>query len=176
MTSPINRPVPSKHAQELSSTDNPDKIQSINTSLARKLKSKLPDFNEFEVSFYSLVFTKNKTRNKKVIQYILSRFMGKNINGLPVDYNYISIEHLLPQSKGEEEIVGSIGNLILVDRGTNNEKLRNFDFSKKIEILKSKNYPFDPDLLKVSQWTEEEIKNRTNSMAYKAYYEIWNIT
>ncbi|XGW00104.1 MAG: DUF262 domain-containing protein [Leptolyngbya sp. BL-A-14] len=165
----------SKHAQDLSETDSPDKIQSINTSLARKLKSKLPAFDEFEVGFSSLTFTKNKTRYKKVIQYILSRFMGKNINGLPIDYNYISIEHLLPQSKGNEDVVGSIGNLILVDRETNSVGLRDFEFSEKISILTSKNYPIDPALLKVNQWTEAEIKERTKHMASKAYYEVWNI-
>ncbi|MBD2000772.1 DUF262 domain-containing protein [Leptolyngbya sp. FACHB-541] len=165
----------SKHAQELSNADNADKIQSINTSLTRKLKSKLPSFDEFEVGFSSLIFTKNKTRHKKIIQYILSRFMGKNINGLPIDYKFVSIEHLLPQSRGDEEIVGSIGNLILVDKETNNVDLRDFDFLQKISILQSKKYPIDADLLK-SQWTEKEIKERTKSMSLKAYCELWNIT
>jgi uncharacterized protein with ParB-like and HNH nuclease domain len=165
----------SKHAQELSNTDNPDKIQSINTSLTRRLKLKLPAFDEFDVGFSALTFTKNKTRHKKLIQYILSRFMGKNINGLPIDYKYISIEHLLPQSKEDDDIVGSIGNLILVDRETNNVDLRDFDFFRKVEILSNKNYPIDAGLLGITQWTEKEIKQRTKSMALKAYYEIWNV-
>lgn len=166
----------SKHAQELSNADNADKIQSINTSLTRKLKSKLPGFDEFEVGFSSLAFTKNRTRHKKIIQYILSRFMGKNVNGLPIDYKYISIEHLLPQSKGDEEIVGSIGNLILIDKETNNVDLKDFDFVQKIKILQSKSYPIDADLLKVSQWTEKEIKERTKSLCLRAYNELWSIT
>ena len=102
--------------------------------------------------------------------------MGKNINGLPIDYKYISIEHLLPQSRGDEEIVGSIGNLILVDRETNNVDLKDADFLQKIQILQTKNYPIDADLLQASQWTEKEIKKRTESMASKAYRELWNIT
>lgn len=166
----------SKHAQELSNADNADKIQSINTSLTRKLKSKLPGFDEFEVGFSSLAFTKNRTRHKKIIQYILSRFMGKNINGLPIDYKYISIEHLLPQSKGDEEIVGSIGNLILIDKETNNVNLKDYDFLNKIKILQSKSYPIDADLLKVSQWSEKEIKERTKSLCLRAYNELWSIT
>jgi len=130
---------------------------------------------EFEVDFMDLIYTKNKQRDKKVIQYILEKFIGQNINGLPIDYNYASIEHLLEQSKGDEEIVGSIGNLILVDKTTNSEKLRNYDFLKKIEILKDKNYPLDEHLLNATQWTEEEIKERGKAMSYKAYNEIWKL-
>lgn len=166
-------PLYSKYAQELSHTDNPDKIQSINSELLRKLKEKLPSFDEFEVDFMDLIYTKNKQRDKKLIQYILENLMGKNSNGLPIDYSSASIEHLLPQSKGEEAIIGSIGNLILVDKITNNEDLKNFDFTKKIEILKEKQYPLDDSLMNATQWTEQEIKVRGKSMAHKAYYEIW---
>jgi len=169
-------PLYSKFAQELSSTDNEDKIQSIiNTNLLRKLKEKLPGFDEFEVNFMDLIYTKNKQRDKKIIQYILEKFMGENINALPVDYNSASIEHLLPQSKGDEAIVGNIGNLILVDKTTNAEKLKDLDFGKKIEILKNRKYPIDSYLSSASKWTEEEIKDRGKSMAHKAYHEIWRL-
>ncbi|MEA5512807.1 DUF262 domain-containing HNH endonuclease family protein [Nodularia sp. UHCC 0506] len=168
-------PLYAKFAQELSKTDNQDKIQSINTDLLRKLKDKLPSFDEFEVNFMDLVYTKNKQRDKKLIQYILENMTGQNINGLPVDYTSASIEHLLPQSTGDEEIVGNIGNLILVDKVTNGEQLRDFDFIKKIEILKNKNYPLDDYLLNATQWTEEEIKERGKSIAHKAYYDIWKL-
>ncbi|MDZ7952208.1 DUF262 domain-containing HNH endonuclease family protein [Nostoc sp. DedQUE09] len=168
-------PLYSKYAQELSNTDNPDKIQSIHTSLVRKLKEKLPSLDEFEVDFLDLIYTKNKQRDKKVIQYILEKFIGQNTNGLPIDYSSASIEHLLAQSKGEEEIVGSIGNLILVDKTTNSEELKNYDFLKKIEILKDKKYPLDDYLLKATQWTEEEIKERGKAMSHKAYNEIWKL-
>ncbi|MEH2200191.1 DUF262 domain-containing protein [Nostoc sp.] len=168
-------PLYSKYAQELSNTENSDKIQSINTNLVRKLKEKLPSLDEFEVDFMDLIYTKNKQRDKKVIQYILEKFLGQNINGLPIDYNSASIEHILAQSKGEEEIVGSIGNLILVDKTTNSEELKNYDFLKKIEILKDKNYPLDDHLLNATQWTEEEIKERGKAMSHKAYNEIWKL-
>lgn len=165
-----------KHARELTNANNPDKIQSIFSSLTRSLKYKLPEFKEFEIEFTNLVYTKSKTRNKKILTYILSRFMGKSINGLPIDYEFTSIEHVLPQSKeSNEDVVGSIGNLILVDRKTNSEELKNFDFQKKIEILKSKGYPIDSDLLNATQWTEKEISNRAKSMAHKAFYELWSI-
>ncbi|MBD2681202.1 MULTISPECIES: HNH endonuclease family protein [Nostoc] len=131
--------------------------------------------DEFEVDFMDLIYTKNKQRDKRVIQYILEKFIGQNINGLPIDYNSASIEHLLAQSKGSEEIVGSIGNLILVDKRTNSEELKDYDFLKKIEILKGKNYPLDDHLLNATQWTEKEIKERGKAMSHKAYNEIWNL-
>ncbi|MEG4242706.1 DUF262 domain-containing HNH endonuclease family protein [Microcoleus sp. MON2_D6] len=165
-----------KNARDLTQTNNHDKIQSIFSSLSTSLKSKLAEFEEFEIEFTKLIYTKSKTRNRKVITYILSRFMGKNINGLPIDYEFTSIEHILPQSKEcNEDVVGSIGNLILVDRKTNSEELKNLDFPQKINILRNKGYPIDSDLLNANQWTETEIINRAKSMAHKAFYELWSI-
>ena len=166
-------PLYSKFAQDLSKTDSQDKIQSINNELIKKLKEQIPSFNEFEVKFMDLTYTKNKTRNKKIIQYILEKFIGKNINGLPIDHASASIEHLLPQSKGDESIVGSIGNLILIDKTTNAAELKDFDFTRKIQILKDKKYPLDNHLLNAIEWTESEINERGRSMAHEAYYEIW---
>lgn len=165
-----------KNARDLTQTNNHDKIQSIFSSLSTSLKSKLAEFEEFEIEFTKLIYTKSKTRNKKVITYILSRFMGKNINGLPIDYEFTSIEHILPQSKEcNEDVVGCIGNLILVDKKTNSEDLKNFDFHQKIKILVNKGYPLDSDLLNANQWTEKEILNRAKSMAHKAFYQLWSI-
>ncbi|MBD2068303.1 DUF262 domain-containing protein [Leptolyngbya sp. FACHB-671] len=168
-------PLYSKFAQEVSNTDGLDKIQSILTSLLRKLKEKLPGFDEFEVKFLDLTYTKNKQRDKKIIQYILEKFMGENINALPVDYPSASIEHIMPQAIGNEAIVGSIGNLILVDRVTNAEQLKDLNFMRKIEILKDKKYPLDSYLLDSTEWTAKEIEERGKSMAYAAYYQIWSL-
>ena len=165
-----------RHARELTQTNNHDKIQSIFSSLIGSLKSKSPNFEEFEIEFTNLIYTKSKTRNKKIITYILSRFMGKNINALPIHYEFTSIEHILPQSKEcNEDVVGSIGNLILVDRKTNSEELKNLDFQEKIKILVDKGYPLDTDLLNANQWTEEEITKRAKSMAHKAFHQLWSI-
>lgn len=130
-------------------------------------------FSEFEVNFLDLTYTKNKPRDKKLIQYILEKLIGQNINGLPIDYDSASIEHLLPQSIGDETVVGSIGNLILVDKITNSEELKDFNFIKKIDILREKKYPLDDLLLNANQWTENEIQERSKWMAKRAYYEIW---
>jgi len=168
-------PLYSLFAQELSRTDNPDKIQSINTNLLRKLKEKLPGFDEFEVNFLDLIYTRSKQRNKRIIQYILGNLMGENINALPVDYNSATIEHLLPESKGEVDIVGNIGNLILVDQKTNSEKLKDLNFTEKVKILKDKKYPIEPYILNATQWGEKEIKERGKLMAHKAYHETWRL-
>ncbi|MDJ0728694.1 MAG: DUF262 domain-containing HNH endonuclease family protein [Crocosphaera sp.] len=166
-------PLYSEFAQKVSNTDSLSTIQSSNTELLRKLKYKIPTFEEFEVNFMNLIYTKNKQRQKKLIQYILEKLMGKNSNALPIDYTSVTIEHLLPQSKEDEEIVGKIGNLILVDKQTNTEELRDCDFMRKIEILKEKKYPLDEYLLNSTQWTEKEIEERSKLMAEKAYYEVW---
>ncbi len=111
-----------------------------------------------------------------IFYFLKSQFFfvkSKSFNSAPLVILSTSIEHLSPQSKGDEAIVGNIGNLILVDKITNGAELKDFDFTKKIEILKNKKYPLDDYLLSVNQWTEKEVKERGKVMAHNAYHKIW---
>jgi len=84
----------------------------------------------------------------------------------------MTIEHLLPEaeirSDNDALVIGSIGNLILVDSKTNSEVLASLPYSRKLEILKEKNYPLDSSLLQ-KEWSKEQINARTEKIVSEAY-------
>ena len=55
-----------RHARELTKTNNHDKIQSIFSSLSGSLKSKLPEFKEFEIEFANLIYRTHLTSFTKI--------------------------------------------------------------------------------------------------------------
>jgi len=167
-----------KYAISLSDTKSHDEIQIIFSKLKKSLIHKLPDFNEFEASFSNIEFLNNKTRNKNLLKYILARFMKLNSTGISVDINTMTIEHLLPQANinnENEQFIGSIGNLILVDTKTNSEELKDHSFEKKREILLSKKYPLDDCISNASSWNISDIEARTKILCKNAYERLWRI-
>lgn len=152
--------------------DHPE-VQSILRRLLSGLKTRLPSYNEFEANFVELNYTSRKTKNKSVIRYSLSKLLGENPNGLTVDYESMSIEHLIPEDRinsvDKDEEVGNIGNLILVDKKTNSEDLSNLDFSEKKRILLQKKYPLDDIVSDADEWNTEKIKLRAKYLAEQLY-------
>ncbi len=166
------------HAISLSGSNTHDEIQIVLNELKKSWLSKLPPFNEFEPGFSNLQYLKQKTRNKNLLKYILARFMNQNSTGVSIDFDSMTIEHILPQSlsgSSNDDYIGSIGNLILIDSKTNSEELTNHDFQKKKEILLSKNYPIDNYISNSSTWGKDQINERTKILAKEAYTNLWKI-
>ena len=166
----------SQHAIDLSNTDNQDKIQGILASLSRKLEAKLPSYEEFEVKFLELNYLSNKTKNKSVIKYALRRLVGNNSNGLDINHDNLTLEHLIPEARIktdlEDEIVGSIGNLILTDSNTNSHELKDKNIKEKITLLTQTGYPLAKFFLDNPQWDEDSISERTRNISKALYYKV----
>ncbi len=164
----------SKYAIMLTEANGNPEVQSVINGLLSGLKDRLPSYNEFEATFIELNYTSRKTKNKSVIRYALKKQLGNNPNGLAIDYNAMSIEHIIPEDKIEDycdrnEEIGNIGNLILVDKKTNSEDLINLGFYEKKRILLQKNYPLDDFILNTHEWNIEKIKSRAKYLAKKLY-------
>ena len=159
----------SDHAIKLTAAKSHDQIQSIFKSLFNSLESKLPSFEEFYVNFAELNYLSNKTRNKGVIKYILSKQLGEAISGLNINHHLLTIEHYIPESSLKNgvsaDIIGSIGNLILVDEVTNNNILKNSAIEEKYKILNKNGYPLTQTYINNSSWGEQEVKERTEFIA-----------
>ena len=166
----------SQHAIELSNTECPDKIQKILTSLSRKLESKLPSYEEFEVKFLELNYLSNKTRNKSVIKYALRRLVGNNSNGLDINHDNLTIEHLIPESRIkldlEDDIIGSIGNLILTDSNTNGHRLKDKTITEKITLLTQTGFPLTKFFLDNPEWNENMILERARKISNALYSKV----
>lgn len=163
----------SKYAIELTNAKTHNEIQSILNKLINGLENRVSSFNEFKTSFESILYTSRKTRNKKLIKYSLAKILGTTSNGLSIDYNSMTLEHILPEEElkmnYEDEYIGSIGNLILVDKKTNNEELKNLPFLKKLELLQQKQYPLDNYIKQQDTWDIQQIKEREEYLIKQIY-------
>lgn len=163
----------STHAIKLANATEHAQVQSTLRSLKLSLKERLPSYNEFEANFIELNYTSRRTKNKPVVKYALQKFLGDRPSGLSVDYDSMSIEHLLPEdrmtSPDKDEEVGNIGNLLLIDKTTNSEDLTNLDFRAKKELLIKMGYPLDPIILSASEWTSDTIRRRAEYLANETF-------
>jgi uncharacterized protein with ParB-like and HNH nuclease domain len=161
----------SKYAIQLTEAESHSQIQTTLSQLISGLKTRLPTYNEFEANFIELSYTSKKTKNKSIIRYALRKLLGDNSGGLSIDYNSMSIEHLLPEDKitSEDDEIGNIGNLILIDKKTNSEVLSNLSFSDKKSILIGINYPLDDIIINSNEWNSDKIKDRAKHLAQQLY-------
>ncbi|ATX04172.1 DUF262 domain-containing protein [Citrobacter freundii] len=166
----------SEHAIKLTNSTSHDEVQSILNSLFKALKSKLPSFDEFYVNFTELNYLSNKTRSKGVIKYILSKQLGDAISCLNINHHLLTIEHYIPESAIKSgisgDIIGGIGNLLLIDEATNNNILKNSAIETKHKILKDSNYPLEQTYILSPLWGEQEVKQRTEMIARQLYDSI----
>ena len=149
-------------------------IQRVLNELNTFHKSRLPDENEFVVKFGELCYLSNKTKHKVAIRYALSKLIPNNGNALPVDYNNLTIEHLIPQARIKdglsEDLVGRIGNLVLVDKETNSVALGEKSPDDKLNILNGMGFPLSSNFISSSNpWAESEIDKRTQKIAKHLY-------
>jgi hypothetical protein len=165
----------SKLAIMLTQANSNDKNQVVFNELRKFLSSRLPEEKEFLVKFGELNFTSKKTRYKKIVKYSLSMLLPKSHGGLPVDLSNLTIEHILPESASKNSsndlMIGSIGNLILLDRKTNSEELADKPPREKFDILRSKPhpYPLESFLIHDNEWNEKAIRERTQKMGAHIY-------
>ena len=142
-----------------------------------KLAAKRPQYAEFEPSFMELKYSSQMTKQKGLVRYTLFKIYRKNSNGLPIDPDQATIEHLAPENPAKNnglshDQVASIGNLILVNQALNNE-LAKESFPEKVKILKNANVWVDPVILDTQNWGPGQIEKRTKLLAQDSYKNVW---
>lgn len=149
-------------------------------SLVEKLKQRVPVANEFDAAFEQVIYTNSSTSQRALVRYILSKIVLHE--RLPVlgSIDELTIEHLISQDKIDskkwpEEIVGQIGNLILVDSNTNAE-LGTKSFREKKKILLESGYKIPKEFSDQGQLTPELIRERTQNLSKSARETIWKVT
>lgn len=164
----------SKLAIQLHKAQSEAEIQSTLNQLSVSLKNKLPEENEFLVNFSALSYLSNKTRDKAFIRYSLEKLLNDTPSALTIDKDNLTLEHIIPEKEiklgGNEKIIGSIGNLILVDQKTNAEDLAAKQPDQKLKILSAKNFPFAKFLIDPSlRFLESSVILRTQELGKKIY-------
>lgn len=148
------------------------------SSLLKKLKERYPGPSEFDASFEQLIYTKYNTSHRATVRYTLLKLALQEGHPALGDTEDLTIEHLLPQSEISDdipsEIIGQIGNLILVDAKTN-EELANKSFQEKKQALENKGYVL-PDCFKDSaEITPDLIKANTARLSELARAKVWKV-
>jgi len=149
------------------------------TELKTMLRERVPSLEEFKALFAEILYTDLITKARGLAKYILTAFHKVSEKTVTVDYSTMTIEHLVPQSRiGKngltEQIVGQIGNLILVS-GPANNKLGNKSFAEKKKVLMGAGFSLPPEIVAAREWGAEQIIQRTDSMAVEAYNKHWRI-
>lgn len=158
----------SKNAVLLSNAKDANVANKIIKDLLEALSRKLPHYDEFEVKFMELMFTKSRSKDRNVIKYCLSRLMPNTSACLDINYDSLTIEHLISQSDSNRDIeeIGSIGNLLLVDQVTNSEVLKNKVITEKLIHLKAENYPLEQSFIPENFFgSSEDIEQRAKNIA-----------
>lgn len=165
------------HARELMEASTSQVRINKLEELKRKLIERKPGYQEFEARFIEVKYSDIFVKQKNLVRYILGGLAKSHSNGLPLNFDLFTIEHLSPQNGVlgvSPEYCAQIGNLILVDHDLNNQ-LGNKVFSeKKRQLLDSAVY-LDDMLKNTEVWGEEQIEQRTKFLARISYEEIWKL-
>jgi hypothetical protein len=147
--------------------------------LKKKLRGRIPVLDEVKALFPSIIFTDNQTKQRNLVRYILAGFQVHSVASMTIDFDGMTIEHLVPQSlmgsgAFTEEIVGQVGNLILVPSKLN-EKLANKSFKDKKKILLAAHVSLPTEFANLTDITPKDIAKRTTNLSELAYKQVWKI-
>ncbi|NJN31449.1 MAG: DUF262 domain-containing protein [Synechococcales cyanobacterium RM1_1_8] len=163
----------SKAARQLFEAKDRNAAKKVVTELKQQLLKRLPDRETFKDKFSKLKFLKGYTKDKKLIQYIFSYIESTKQTTKEFTPDSITLEHILSQSSGTEDHVGSIGNLLPLGAELN-EEAGNKKPTEKLNVYKKSGFKLTQEFatLEVEKWGEEEIQKRTISLAEYCYDSI----
>jgi hypothetical protein len=147
--------------------------------LKKKLRARVPSFDEFKALFPDILFTDNLTKQKDLVKYILVCIDRRRPSPTVTDYEQMTIEHLVPQSMigghgFDEALVGQIGNLLLVPQKLNN-RLKNKSFADKKVILLGEGFNLPKEIKTATKWGPANIRDRTSALAKESFEKVWKL-
>lgn len=147
--------------------------------LADKLRYRLPSYAEFEASFLELRSSRQHTQQTPLVRYVLTRLHAATVQPettMPIDYDQLTVEHLAFQGQKKTSNVSPgdiarVGNLLLVTQKLNVD-LADKPFAEKQKVLKGQP-GVDAEILSAKKWEGDEIVQRTERLAKRAYDDDW---
>lgn len=168
----------SSFGRAIFNADDGNEVGQYISELVEKLREREPIPSEFDAGFEQILYTKVHSSQKALVQYILKKmaiFEGQPSIG---ESDELTIEHLVSQSKRkdgiDEQVIGQLGNLILVDAKTN-EMLSTNDFGVKKQILKERGYILPDILQQADELDEEVIRANTARISEAARERVWKV-
>jgi hypothetical protein len=168
-----------KAARDLFDAGSSQQRANVLKDFRQKLIDRAPNRDQFVTDFSNrFTLTDSLTRDGRLVRYVLRTILR---NQHPeTNLEYLTVEHIMSQSAiGSNgigaNIVGSIGNLILVNNEVN-IRLGNKPFQSKRSILSKEGLPFDiGGVLNCSSWGPAEISSRATMLGELAYDTVWKL-
>jgi uncharacterized protein DUF262/uncharacterized protein DUF1524 len=161
------------HAREVSNAKSVSQVYASLDELITKLRASVSLRETFITEFVGAVaFTEARSKDKRLVQYILQRMHNELQSAFPLDPGKCNIEHLAPQSD-DGDWVGSIGNLIWIEEKLNGQMGKKSFADKKVLLLPYVDVYGLADVLAESEWGEAQVKARARVLAEVAYDRVW---
>jgi len=168
----------SSFGRQIFECDDSGEASTIIADLVTKLRHREVAGSEFDVGFEQVIYTNKHSSQKALVQYILRKLAMFESQPFIGETDDLTIEHLLPQSSSradeDHQVIGQIGNLMLVDQKTN-EMLSTNNFKEKKFILESRGYKLPELFDDVDELDEEVIRRNTQRISELARNEIWKV-
>lgn len=168
-----------KLAQNTMACATPQEFAIVVAEMKEKFGERVPDGSEFTLRFSRLIYRSTYTRDRNLVRYVLTKLAREF--GMPeeVDISMLTIEHILPQSKGlssdDEKDVGAIGNLIFINE-TINGKVGDKSFKEKMKFFTENNNVYiDENISENMEWNAKSIAARGIALSKLGYSKIWKI-
>ncbi|NEP24479.1 HNH endonuclease family protein [Moorena sp. SIO3I6] len=166
----------SKAARLLHESSNKREATKVINDLIEMLTDRLPSEAIFLDKFRKLKFTNSCTKQNKLIKYIFIKmelYYRKNNEFYPED---LTLEHILPQSSGDKNKIGMIGNLLPIGESLNGDAGTR-RLSEKMPTYKKSDYRIVQEFVEKngdkSIWEVKDIESRTDQLAREAFQNVW---
>ena len=171
-------------AREIYNSKNQNQIMIAYEKLKKEFISLLPEDNrKFISKFVQIKYSsktnnmdKNQLRKNAITKYAIYKLEEKMSEENKTSFDTISatIEHIIPESKEENESILNIGNLIILEKNLN-EECEDYNFQKKRTIYKNSKYHSARLFVeKYSDETEFSIEARSRDIGDELYGYITN--
>lgn len=168
----------SSFGRQVFNSDDASEVISAIADLRSKLKQRGPAETEFHAGFGQISYTKTQSSQKSLVQYILRKVSAYEAQPFIGETDDLTIEHLLPQAGKKtgfsEDVIGSLGNLILIDSKTN-ELLSSKSYKDKKKILMDKGYRLPQILIDADDISPEIIKANTMRISDLSRTTVWKV-
>ena len=133
------------------------------------MKKILPKYEDFEVKFIELSYSKKENVSNVKTKYAINK-INCILEGKEIFEDECNIEHIIPEN--EEEITKNIGNLILLEMKLNGEA-DDKKYQDKIECYKKTKLNWVLNFIKkYPNWERSYIESRAKEMAKILYDQI----
>lgn len=167
----------SKTARDLRKSTTKAQSKEVIDQLLAFYNEKEPSIESFKQKFAELKFTNQYTRDKKLIQYIFSKIENSFRHTDELSINYISLEHIDPQSNANGNY-GWLGNLLPLDKLLN-EQCGDKNYIDKLNIYSQSDIKLVQEFLK--KYKIETIWDKSNQdkwfdfLTDLAYNKTWKL-